>query len=84
MGFLVGALLITAIIMGGVYQARLKRGDNRLGPPAIYAAWVTLAVYGLGSREEYRLDEAVWYPLSAAALYALAFTARVFRARAPR
>ena len=83
MGFLIGALLITAVIMGGIYQARLKRGDDRLGPPAIYATWVMLAMYGVGTREDYRMDEAVWYPIAAFTLYALAFVARYMRRRAP-
>jgi len=79
--FFTGALLITGLIYGGIYRHRKARGDDRLGPPAIWAAWVALAVYGLGSREDYLLQDALLYPLAAAALWGLATAVRTAKAR---
>lgn len=81
--FGLGAVLITGFVYGAIYMHRKKHGDDRLLPPAVWASWVTLAIYGVGAREDYRLDEAVLYPCAAFVIWALMSGARaVARPRA--
>lgn len=82
--FLIGVTLITGVIYGGIYSHRRKSGDDRLGPPAVWAAWVALAMYGLGTREDYRIEEAAFYPLAAAVLWGVATLARAGRRNRPQ
>jgi len=71
LGFFVGALIASSIIYVIIFRVRRKRGDMRLGPPAIWTAWVGMALYGLGSREDYLLGEALAYPVAATVIWGI-------------
>lgn len=69
LGFFIGALIASAIVYFIIFRVRRKQGDARLGPPAVWTAWVGVALYGLGSREDYLVGEALAYPAAAAVIW---------------
>jgi len=65
-GAFIGVLIIALIIN----NHRVKRGYNNPAGSAIWAVWVSEALYGAGSRVDWRLSEAMAYVVCGLFLWA--------------
>jgi hypothetical protein len=61
MAFYTGAFVAILLAFGIINNHRVKRGHNNPSGSALWAMWIGLALYGAGSREDWRLDEAFSY-----------------------
>lgn len=80
LGTLFGSLLMVLLISGALHHARKRRGVNEPIGAIIYAVWVSMALYGLGSREDYSWYSALNYA-AAGGLVALVVAIRAAMTR---
>jgi len=77
----IGSMVAVAVISGGVYAARKKRGADWPVSSVIYATWVSLAIYGLASREDYEFVMAANYIIAGLLCAGVAWVAAKGRQR---
>lgn len=68
--FYTGAFIVVLLAFGIINNHRVKRGYNNPSGSAIWAIWVSEALYGAGSRVDWRFSEAMAYVVCGLFLWA--------------
>lgn len=69
-GAYTGAFVAVLVVFGIINNHRVKRGQNNPSGSALWSMWVALAIYGAGSREDWRIEGAFSYVVWGFALWA--------------
>lgn len=68
--FTAGAFAATLLAFSAIQFFRRRSGYNNPTGSAVWSVWVALAIYGAGSREDWRIGDAAAYVVSGFVIWA--------------